>query len=433
MKLMSEKYSFEDAKNEAYKIKDKALELKSERNEDGEPSSSDYAQSELTLQKEREGQEKIDNEKLEKVRQALLAENEASDGDDVILNKSKETILYNNLELGNNPKELINKARELIVRQDTNGEKVKIFNEALHYYSNQQEEIGEVPIYHGTGSHSLYKIIESGEIDSSKNIFGGEKIITGKSHGGNSFAIGGYDQSEIFSHLYARMNEKEPNLLIDSKSIFGDEIASGKEVLDVIYRELPKLKPEERSFIEKELRGISSEDVIKLFDNEKYYFDYDATYSEWQEIKEKLEGKRGEITDKRYRSEIEEKLPELESLVRGYNESSDREKEMLRSTYGIVLVCEGNGLPREDLENFTTGGICERRTKKPIEISKIKQIRAPYNKISQIKEWVDEKIKKLPEDSEERKSLENVKIIPLEYFEVKSTIKKMQQKFINQI
>ena len=51
---MEEKYSFEKAQNEAYEIRGKALDLKSERNENGEPSRNDYAQSELTLQKERE-------------------------------------------------------------------------------------------------------------------------------------------------------------------------------------------------------------------------------------------------------------------------------------------------------------------------------------------------------------------------------------------
>jgi len=76
-----EKYSFEKAQNEAYEIRGKALDLKSERNESGEPSSSDYAQSELTLQKEREDQEKTDGENLAKLRENFLGKKENSESD----------------------------------------------------------------------------------------------------------------------------------------------------------------------------------------------------------------------------------------------------------------------------------------------------------------------------------------------------------------
>lgn len=78
---MLEKYSFEKAQNEAHEIRGKALDLKLERNENGEPSGSDYAQSELTLQKEREEQEKNDNEKLTKLRENFLGKNERSEAD----------------------------------------------------------------------------------------------------------------------------------------------------------------------------------------------------------------------------------------------------------------------------------------------------------------------------------------------------------------
>lgn len=71
-----EKYSVEKAQNEANEIRGKALDLKLERNENGEPSRNDYAQSEMILQKEREGQEKNDNEKLAKLRESFLDKSE---------------------------------------------------------------------------------------------------------------------------------------------------------------------------------------------------------------------------------------------------------------------------------------------------------------------------------------------------------------------
>jgi hypothetical protein len=338
-------------------------------------------------------------------------------------NEKKKLILYNNLDLGKNSEAAIIKSRKAIEDQDPNGEKMKIFNKALEYYSKPLKKIADVPIYHGTGSGSLYKIFEKGMLDSSKNIFGGEKGVTGKSHGGTSFAIGGYGQSEMVGHLYARMNERKSRLIVDSKSIFGNNIASGKEMMEVIHQELPKLKPEERRFVEEKLKSVNTEDVINLFDNEKYYFDYDAISNELQELKDKLEGKQGEITDEDYKEYLQKRIPYLENQIEGYDKMSDEEKEILKNPFGVVLVYDGGELPKKDLETFTTAGICERRTKEPIRNSKIKQIHAPHSEMAQINDWIKKRIQILPEDSEERKALENVEIIPLEYFETKSIIK----------
>lgn len=371
---------------------------------------------------------KISNESCDLIYQNLVddyidyAKNENERFDSLQAEK-KKIVLYNNLELGENPEIFIEKAKKAIKNQDINGEKIKIFNEALEYYSKSCEKVANVPIYHGTGSSSLYKIIEKGILDSRKSILGGEKDVTGKSHGGTSFAIGGYEQSEIVSHLYARMNERKSRLVVDSKSIFGDNIASGKEIIDVIYRELPKLKPEEKQFVEEKLKKVNTEDVINLFDNEKYYFDYDAVHNELQESRDKLEGKRGEITSDEYRRELEKKIPNLENKIEAYDKTTDEEKKLLNNPFGVVLVYEGDELPKKDLETFTTAGICERRTNEPISNSKIKQIHIPYSEINQVRGWIDKKILRLPENSEERTALENVEIIPLEYFEVKSIIR----------
>ncbi|MFA6160238.1 MAG: hypothetical protein WC678_04105, partial [Parcubacteria group bacterium] len=269
----------------------------------------------------------------------------------------------------------------------------------------------------------LYNIIKQGALDSSKNIFGGEKSRTLKSHGGTSFAIGGYEESEIASHLYAKKADKDSILKIDRKRDFGDSRTSGEEILDVIHRQLPKLKPKERKFVEDELEKTSEERVKNLFDGESYAFDYNATFNELQESMEKLEGKRGHIDDEEYVKYLEGRVPYLKELVEGYNKLSEDERVILQNPYGILLSYEGIDLPKEDLEKFTTAGICERRTNKAIPNSKLKQIQAPAEKISQIKEWINEKIQSLPENSEGRKALEDVEIIPLEYYEVKSIIK----------
>ncbi|MFA6160059.1 MAG: hypothetical protein WC678_03150, partial [Parcubacteria group bacterium] len=61
--------------------------------------------------------------------------------------EKKKLILYNNLELGENPEISIDRAKKAIENQDEDGEKIKIFNEALEYYSKPQEKIAEVPVF----------------------------------------------------------------------------------------------------------------------------------------------------------------------------------------------------------------------------------------------------------------------------------------------
>ena len=66
-----ERYSFEQAEDEAYKIRDNALQLKASRNEKGEPDRHDYEESERLLEKEIEQQRIVDNEKEEEIRRRL--------------------------------------------------------------------------------------------------------------------------------------------------------------------------------------------------------------------------------------------------------------------------------------------------------------------------------------------------------------------------
>ena len=95
------------------------------------------------------------------------------------LNKERrKLILYNNLELGENAEEVIEKARSLILEKDNTGEKIKTFEEALEYFSQPQEKIADIPVFHSTGSWSLAKIIEGGVLQSDQNTLTGEQATT---------------------------------------------------------------------------------------------------------------------------------------------------------------------------------------------------------------------------------------------------------------
>ncbi|PLX21538.1 hypothetical protein C0584_02330 [Candidatus Parcubacteria bacterium] len=365
---------------------------------------------------------------------------------DSLKNEKEKLTLYNNLELGENADEQIEKAMEAIKQNDETGEKIEILNHALEYYSREKEFDAEIPIYHGTGSFALSKILKSGGLNSGENAFGGEKGVTNTAHSGTSFAIGGYKQSEFVSNLYAAMNEDSSHLLLDRKDIIEDYTSQGEEAVKMIFGEAPELTKEEQKYIEDDLRkkitklseseemqGLSKEELEKkyleriknLYNKTKYNFDYKKISSELQELLDKNEI-LNDIKDENFVNYIKNTIPILKQKKEWYDKNTtDNDKELLEDQFRVVLIYDGNNLPKEDLNTFTTGGICERRTKNNIANSNIKQIRVPYTDISKAKKWVDKRIEELPKNSEERESLENVELVPIEYFETKKIIQSL--------
>lgn len=129
---MIEKYNLEQAQNEAYDIKGKALELKDKKNESGEPSSEDYKKSEQLLETDRQNQKIVDDEKLEKVRQKL-------NGDSINEIKAEEKSEKYTLKVKGDSKKIEDKKAEdnRVLegeRKETplNSEKGKELTDALH-------------------------------------------------------------------------------------------------------------------------------------------------------------------------------------------------------------------------------------------------------------------------------------------------------------
>ncbi len=71
---MVEKYNLVQAQDEAYDIRDRALELKLKRGEDDEPSSEDYKKAERLLEMDRESQGVADSEKIEVIRRKFITQ-----------------------------------------------------------------------------------------------------------------------------------------------------------------------------------------------------------------------------------------------------------------------------------------------------------------------------------------------------------------------
>lgn len=352
---------------------------------------------------------------------------------DTLTEERKKLTLYNNMELGENAEEVVAKARTLIAGKDSDGSKIKAFEEAMDYYSQSQEASADTPIYHSTGSYGLAKILEHGALESKKNIATGEQAATGEEIDTTSFVIGGYDQSETVSYFYARKNERQNKLALDKKDITGT--GCEEDIVKTVFAELPQLNDKEQVQVKSAIatlkgdRKITDEELMaekmRGLQERKYYFDPEQARKKLAALKENLENLKKE-GDKWKIDKKKQEITKLENGLKKYeNESTEMQQEMT-DPFPAVLIYEGKKLPTEDLTILTSGLVSERRTKQPIENKQLKQIQVPQNEMAKVTKWLKAKIDSLPDDSSEKKALNEVKIVPLEFFEAKSIIKEIK-------
>lgn len=352
---------------------------------------------------------------------------------DALTEERKKLTLYNNLELGENAEEIVAKARTLIAGRDSDGSKIKAFEEAMDYYSQSPETSAVTPIFHSTGSYGLAKILEHGALESRKNIATGEQAATGEEIDTTSFVIGGYDQSETVNYFYARKNERQNKLALDKKDITG--AGCEEDIVKTVFAELPQLNEQEQWQVKSAIatlkgeRKISDEELMaekmKGLQERKYYFSPEQAQQKLSALKAELE----DIKRKGDQWKIDKKIQEIAKLENGIktyeNESPAMQQEMT-DPFPTVLIYEGKNLPETDLTTLTSGLVSERRTRQPIENSQLKQIQVPQNEINKVVQWIRAKIESLPQNSPDRKALSEVKIVPLEFFEAKSIIKEIK-------
>lgn len=342
--------------------------------------------------------------------------------------------MFANLNLGKNTAEAISAAEELIRKKDTDGSKLEIFKEALNYYTIESDYLAELPVFHSTGSYALAKILENGGLDSTKNLgVTGEKRETKAKNDFTSLVISGYAQAEVISHFYARKNEKQSSLILDRKEITGKE---PEDDLEVIYRELPGLKEDERRHVLNELKkykkdeNIDDETLLNSKINElkssSFYFKKDEVENELKNKKKGLKKTARAwlaetILNKQkpkepWRELLEADVSSLQQLINFYKSENEILKKEMLNPFPVILTYEGKNLPIKDLTTLTSILVSERRIQSVISNNLLRQIQVPNNKIELVKKWIS----MLPENM--KGELSGVKIIPLEYYEAKKII-----------
>lgn len=313
-------------------------------------------------------------------------------------------------------------------------EKLKLFRETLEYYSNPNS--AKKPWWHSTGSYSLRKGLEEG------------------------FSGGHSDEAGEGSLFYKKGNEKQKHLSISHtdnpsaetfQQIFARISASGdiNEYLK-INSEVLTGKKLPQQFLEEFFSSLSEEEKNKLavdkintiinikrglkqkYPNEELWPDKDdwvlelspnlediTTNDLTPETYDKIAGEEAKnafVNTMNNRKQVpllelikNNILPEIkdtklrETLLREAEhpfpcfitfEGADKNDKLYTEQYGK----NPTHIPFEDfyLDSF--------------QGEDIKEIRVPENKINQVREWLDEK------------SLKNVKLVPLEVFEVKRVI-----------
>lgn len=339
--------------------------------------------------------------------------------------------LIENLGLKEGEEYRVEAAREAIRADDPTGEKIKIFEQALEYYENEQPA-AEVPVYHSTGSYALAKIIEHGALESKRNVATGEHASTGEARGTTSLAIGGYPSSEVVSRAYARMNERRSRLKLDQNDVAGTTAA--EDIVQAVFKEISGLKPEEqrqvRSYIEyhkrNQGRGNETDEEFMRFKmkdvgERKYYFDLDHAQGQVDDIKRKMAEARMQGREWKVQ-ELNGRLAQAEERIRAFEAENDEMKREMTDPFPVVLVYEGKTLPAEDLQTPIGGLVVERRTGQPLGNNELRQIKVPLESIEKAKAWLRKRSESLPADSPERQALDKVRIVPMEFIEAKRII-----------
>ena len=279
-------------------------------------------------------------------------------------------------------------------------DRIRLFRQALEYYSSPVQ--AEKPLFHSTSSYSLRKSLEDG-LAGGHGKFSGEAGSTYKEGEWIQKALSvshpNHPSAETFQQLYARLSARKSelpsNLAIDSEKLTGKSLPEvfvrellGTMKLEEMKKMLAKrmgLKPDQVSdeMIEKATGEEAQKAFIDDFNNREYAPNIEKVK------KEVLPS----ITDEKLKQELgqeaEHSFPCMIAL-----EASGKEQH-------LTTVSRGENpthIPFEDFYWDTFRG------------EDIREIRVPENQIKKVQGWLKEK------------NLENVRIVPIEIFEIKRII-----------
>lgn len=279
-------------------------------------------------------------------------------------------------------------------------DRIRLFRQALEYYSSPVQ--AEKPLFHSTSSYSLRKSLEDG-LAGGHGKFSGEAGSTNKEgewiQKGLSVSHPDHPSTETFQQLFARLGARKSelpnNLAIDSEAL------TGKSLPEVFVKELlGTMKPEELKKMLAKRMGLKPEQINDEMiekatgDEAQRAFIDDFKKREYAPNIEKIKNEvLPSITDEKLKEELEQEaehsFPCMITL-----EASGKEQH-------LTTVSRGENpthIPFEDFYWDTFRG------------EDIREIRVPENKIKKVQGWLKEK------------NLGNIKIVPIEIFEIKRII-----------
>ncbi|MEI6650564.1 MAG: hypothetical protein WCL23_03985 [Candidatus Moraniibacteriota bacterium] len=279
-------------------------------------------------------------------------------------------------------------------------DRIKLFRQALEYYSSPVQ--AEKPLFHSTSSYSLRKSLEDG-LAGGHGKFSGEAGSTNKEgewiQKGLSVSHPDHPSAETFQQLFARLSARKselPNsLAIDSEKL------TGKSLSEVFVKELlGTMKPEEMKKMLAKRMGLKPEQV-------------------GDEMVEKATGEEAQkafiddFNKREYAPNIEKVKKEVLPNIADEKLKQELEQEAEHS-FPCMITLESAGKE----QHLTTVSRGENPTHIPFEDfywdtfrgEDIREIRVPENQIKKVRGWLKEK------------NIENVRIVPIEIFEIKRII-----------
>jgi hypothetical protein len=325
----------------------------------------------------------------------------------------------------------IDKARNMVREHDSDGSKIAIFERAIRYYSRPQEELAKVPISHSTGSYALARVINEGELDSKKNVIGGETAATGSTLATTSFVLGGYEQSDVVSHFYARKSEHIVHEGLDAQEIVGIPIEH--EIVKTVFDELPRLSLKDRKAVMmaiaklKQGRNISDQELMeeKMIElqSRRHYFNEREYMTELQSVQQQMNevDRSTEEGESRWWG-LQDRERYLRSALEAYAAATPEMRKEIEDPFPVILSYEGSALPDIDINTVTPGLVSERQTSQSLSNALLRRIQVPLAQGEKVQGWIKERLDVLPSDSPEREAYAHMEIVPLEYFEAKRII-----------
>ncbi len=347
----------------------------------------------------------------------------------------------------------------------------KLITESEKYISEKQRN-KDNKFVHGTGTDALFGIIEKGKIIRRGSEFGGADVEMGhqidKKDGKNETYTSVSENQTMgmaLSYFYARGFARPET--INTLNIDANQINQSNVVLEA----WDNLSEKEQKRLNKEY-NFSRETLEKISERPHYFepaIEEDKIFV-YQSILERLKNNKlpkapekyikmpevhhlyGNVTNneiiekimlaissalKKYPDSIESfvndfenKLERTKSRLEEYKKLSPNEQKRKTHQLPVILTIKKEGIKnfqKTKIENGTEKPIHpsgqERRIYEDVDIKNISEIQVPEKIIPELKRKIKEKIDST-KDPETSEHLKNIKIVPLEFYEIERIVRK---------